>query len=381
MALRSTDRRVRCCGARREGVDSYASAGQAAGFIVWVEKRTVLTGSVMISAVIEHMYWSGTATSLTTDGRAVTLLPPSPPSTPCNASAFAIAKVAAAIAATASSRALEAAAARATSRASASRTRFAAASLAASAAASAVASHSASCCASSSLLRRARASAPPTPLAGTLGGAASSADSPPPAMAARSAASARSASDLTGFGAAAGGGTGAAAGGASLGSSPAAAARPVFLFFFLNCLGWACSLACSRASSAGRASQSIGSPIIMMNPIIQPSAITLPPSSSTAHEAAPRPSERHSCGRSRIAMAVWPLATAHCSAVRPLLSSSSVLASARSRACTHASYPSPAAIIRAVWPWRFCRSGLAECCRSRSRVERWPLAAAPMSAV
>eukprot|EP00964_Phaeocystis_antarctica_P094958 scaffold61555_cov68-Phaeocystis_antarctica.AAC.4 len=59
----------------------------------------------------------------------------------------------------------------------------------------------------------------------------------------------------------------------------------------------------------------------------------------------------------------------------------SVLALARSRACTHASCPPPAASIRADPPLLDCRSGLAECCRRRSRIERWPWAAAAMSAV
>ena len=41
--------------------------------------QTVLTGSVMISAVIEHMNWSGTAASLASDPgpAAPLLLPPS----------------------------------------------------------------------------------------------------------------------------------------------------------------------------------------------------------------------------------------------------------------------------------------------------------------
>ena len=45
-------------------------------------RRTVLTGSVIISAVIEQMYWSGTATSLASGGPAASLLPVplSPPS-------------------------------------------------------------------------------------------------------------------------------------------------------------------------------------------------------------------------------------------------------------------------------------------------------------
>ena len=56
------------------------------------------------------------------------------------------------------------------------------------------------------------------------------------------------------------------------------------------------------------------------------------------------------------------LDSAHCRAVRPPWSSSSVLALARSSACTHASCPWPAASIRAVPPSMSCRSGLAECC-------------------
>ena len=56
------------------------------------------------------------------------------------------------------------------------------------------------------------------------------------------------------------------------------------------------------------------------------------------------------CCRMSFAMAVWPLFSAHCRTVRPLLSSSSVLALARSRACTHASCPLRAASIRAVRP-------------------------------
>ena len=129
--------------------------GQAAGLPgAGSYRRTVLTGSVMISDVIGQMYWSGTAAaSLAFDGPAAALLPPSPPSAviACsNASAFAAASAAAAANATASSRALDAAAARAASRAVASPARSAAASLAASAAASCFASRSASCCASSS---------------------------------------------------------------------------------------------------------------------------------------------------------------------------------------------------------------------------------------
>ena len=51
---------------------------QAKGLpIARMVQQTVLTGSVMISAVIEHMNWSGTATSLASDGPAAPLLPPS----------------------------------------------------------------------------------------------------------------------------------------------------------------------------------------------------------------------------------------------------------------------------------------------------------------
>eukprot|EP00964_Phaeocystis_antarctica_P069949 scaffold42557_cov54-Phaeocystis_antarctica.AAC.3 len=54
------------------------------------------------------------------------------------------------------------------------------------------------------------------------------------------------------------------------------------------------------------------------------------------------------CCRMSCAVAAWPWASAQCSAVRPPSPSSSVLALARSRACTHASCPWPAANIRAV---------------------------------
>ena len=47
------------------------------------------TGSIIISDVIEHMYWSGTATSLASDGPAAPLLPPSPPPTVARSSASA----------------------------------------------------------------------------------------------------------------------------------------------------------------------------------------------------------------------------------------------------------------------------------------------------
>eukprot|EP00964_Phaeocystis_antarctica_P004695 scaffold2548_cov66-Phaeocystis_antarctica.AAC.2 len=87
------------------------------------------------------------------------------------------------------------------------------------------------------------------------------------------------------------------------------------------------------------------------------------------------------CCWMRATMAVWPCASAHCSAERLFSPSSSVLALARSRACTHASCPLAAAIIRAVLPLLDCRSRLAECCSRTSRTERWPWHAASMSAV
>eukprot|EP00964_Phaeocystis_antarctica_P126346 scaffold90061_cov66-Phaeocystis_antarctica.AAC.12 len=73
---------------------------------------------------------------------------------------------------------------------------------------------------------------------------------------------------------------------------------------------------------------------------------------------------------SAMAVAVWPSS-----------SSSSVLALARSRACTHASCPLAAASNRAVLPLLDCRSGLAECCSRRSTTGRWPLDTAFMSVV
>ena len=101
--------------------------------------QTVLTGSVMSSAVIEHMNWSGTAATLASDGPAAPLPPLSPQLAVIarsNASAFAVATARAAANATASSRAMDAAATRAASCAAAatSCTRSAATSLAASAA-------------------------------------------------------------------------------------------------------------------------------------------------------------------------------------------------------------------------------------------------------
>eukprot|EP00964_Phaeocystis_antarctica_P067656 scaffold40942_cov68-Phaeocystis_antarctica.AAC.3 len=151
--------------------DNVASEGR--GYVVHVCRtgrsvgeggaRTVLTGLIMISAVIEQVYWSGTATSLAFDGPTAPLLPPSPTPLPpstiarSNAMASASAAVATATAATAvaaataaTSRALNAAAARAVCAAALELRTSAAAStassLAASSAASRLASHSASCC-------------------------------------------------------------------------------------------------------------------------------------------------------------------------------------------------------------------------------------------
>eukprot|EP00964_Phaeocystis_antarctica_P067160 scaffold40643_cov66-Phaeocystis_antarctica.AAC.5 len=78
------------------------------------------------------------------------------------------------------------------------------------------------------------------------------------------------------------------------------------------------------------------------------------------------------CCRMSSAMAVWPLISACCRAVWPSLSSSSVLALARSRALTHATSPSSVARNRAVLSSMPCRSGLAECCSRTSRIAMWP---------
>eukprot|EP00964_Phaeocystis_antarctica_P046381 scaffold26790_cov58-Phaeocystis_antarctica.AAC.2 len=102
-------------------------------------------------------------------------------------------------------------------------------------------------------------------------------------------------------------------GGASLGLSPAAMLPLAF------CVGFfedACPLACSATSSA--------------------SSSSIAASSGAAGEIAA------SCGvaaccRMSSAIAACPAISAHCRAVLPPLSSSSVLALARSRACTHSS--------------------------------------------
>ena len=83
-------------------------------------RHTVLTGSVILSTVIEHMRWSGTAISLASNGPAAPLLPPSAVAR-SNASALAVATARAAANATASPRAMDAAATRAASCAAASR--------------------------------------------------------------------------------------------------------------------------------------------------------------------------------------------------------------------------------------------------------------------
>eukprot|EP00964_Phaeocystis_antarctica_P078515 scaffold48842_cov55-Phaeocystis_antarctica.AAC.2 len=87
------------------------------------------------------------------------------------------------------------------------------------------------------------------------------------------------------------------------------------------------------------------------------------------------------CCRMSSTMAALPLVSAHCRAVRPSSSSSSVLALARSRAFTHAFLPLRAADIRAVLPLLDCKSGSAECCSRTSRMLRWPWHAASLSAV
>eukprot|EP00964_Phaeocystis_antarctica_P109914 scaffold74319_cov72-Phaeocystis_antarctica.AAC.2 len=407
------------------------------------EMRTVKTGSIMISAVIEHTYWSGTATSLASDGPAAPLLPPSPPSAVARSSASASASAAAAASTAAAAvaaavaaalRAWDATTTRSASSAATSRTLFAAASLAASAAAPCFASHSASCCASSSLSHRARASASTLPSRTSRGAATSavwSADSPPPEMAARSAASACSAADTARLGVAAGDGASAVTGCASLGS-PAAVTWPA-LFFFLDFFERACPLACSAASSAsgsfiaafsratcaacivcgataaagcgGAACCWVGSAVVvwpfalvcrvgrcgcrcrvtrccpgLAMRLRLKAAVAIVTSTTesttqgqanrtTAHRARPRPSERHDvCCRMSFTVAVWPCSFASNKAVSPFLVRSSVLAPARSRACTHASCPCRAAFVRAVWP-------------RTSRTERWPWFAAAMSAV
>eukprot|EP00964_Phaeocystis_antarctica_P126345 scaffold90061_cov66-Phaeocystis_antarctica.AAC.11 len=125
-------------------------------------------------------------------------------------------------------------------------------------------------------------------------------------------------------------------------------ARPAFFFFFLDFFERACPLACSASSSASSSS-------------IAASA-----------RAACAACTACMCCRMSSAMAVWPWFSAHCRAVSPSSSISSVLALARSSACTHASSPPAEAIIRAVLSSMFCRSGLAECCSRRSRMEGWP---------
>mmetsp|Transcript_7184 Transcript_7184/g.17864 ORF Transcript_7184/g.17864 Transcript_7184/m.17864 type:complete len:328 (-) Transcript_7184:153-1136(-) len=207
----------------------------------YVWPSIVLTGSVMISAVIEHMNSLGTSASLASDGPAAPLLPPSAVAR-SNASAFASAATA-----TATSRALVTAATCTASCSAASRTCFAAANLAASAAASCSAPHSASCSAPSGFVSHRACASAPTPPSRVSIGAASSVDSLPPALAARSAASARSAADATGVGAAAGGELAAAAGGTSLGSYPAAAEVWHALFFFLYVFQRACSASSSTS--------------------------------------------------------------------------------------------------------------------------------------
>ena len=67
-----------------------------------LQDRPVKTASIIISAVIEHMYWSGTTTSLASNGPAAPLFPPSPPPTVARYSASAsVSTIAAASAAAA----------------------------------------------------------------------------------------------------------------------------------------------------------------------------------------------------------------------------------------------------------------------------------------
>eukprot|EP00964_Phaeocystis_antarctica_P098287 scaffold64326_cov59-Phaeocystis_antarctica.AAC.8 len=266
---------------------------KAAGLSGGGEERTVVTGSVMISDVIEHMYSSGTATSLASGGPAAPLLPPSPPSVAARSNALASASAAAAAAAavTATSRALDAAATRAAARAAscaatcaathascaaraatcaaASRACSAAASLTASAADSCFALRSASSSSSSSSSICSRRNGALTTWADPPASSSSSSSSSstcsrhngawttwadPPAS--------RSAADTAGLGAVAGSELSEAAGGTPLGSSAvAAAARPaVFCFLVLSKGGSsarsaraACSacVACGAATAAG----------------------------------------------------------------------------------------------------------------------------------
>eukprot|EP00964_Phaeocystis_antarctica_P002232 scaffold1158_cov66-Phaeocystis_antarctica.AAC.2 len=64
-------------------------------------------------------------------------------------------------------------------------------------------------------------------------------------------------------------------------------------------------------------------------------------------------------------MASWPRSSATCSAARPSLWRSSVLAPACSNSCTLSWSPSHAAVVRAVKPLASCRSMLALHSRSR----------------
>eukprot|EP00964_Phaeocystis_antarctica_P140631 scaffold105500_cov60-Phaeocystis_antarctica.AAC.2 len=94
------------------------------------------------------------------------------------------------------------------------------------------------------------------------------------------------------------------------------------------------------------------------------------PASGGAAGGAAAGGDGAACCRISCAVAMWPSVSAHCRAVSPWSSSSSVLALARSRAFTHAICPWLAARIRAVPPPKDCRSGLAECCSRKSRMER-----------
>eukprot|EP00964_Phaeocystis_antarctica_P022396 scaffold12431_cov58-Phaeocystis_antarctica.AAC.3 len=96
------------------------------------------------------------------------------------------------------------------------------------------------------------------------------------------------------------------------------------------------------------------------------------PASGVAAGEAPAGCGGAACCRRSSAVAVWPSASASSRAVQPVLSSSSVLALARSRAFTHASCSWSAVCIRAVPPLLDCRSMLAKCCRRTSTMERRP---------
>eukprot|EP00964_Phaeocystis_antarctica_P070839 scaffold43153_cov66-Phaeocystis_antarctica.AAC.1 len=252
-------------------------------------------------------------------------------------------------------------------------------------------------------------------------GATSCADSPPPAITACSA-FARSAVDMV---------------------SSGAAARPAFSFL-LDLFRGGCSLTCSAASSTSsspiavctacaacnaiaaggcggaaccwmsfafdrpwalafragrcgrrwRAARCWPGPAVRVRlkataaivPSTTDSAIQGRASGNTAQRARPKPGERQACCWISSATAVRPLISAHRRAVRPWLSSSSVLALARSRACTQASCSASAATVKAraaamrgVAPMSLCKSMLAPRFSSSLTISTWPLVAAACS--